>query len=198
VFVPRTARATAPPQTGNTHTGCGRTALAFLPFLILSLIVSSPLDAIAADGKDVVLPGSEIHYPGGFDVNTVGVVHGKAYGIHVPERGPVQFLVSMGRETFTVLTSPAWYWSDLKGNALEGVNVEVRGSKSLGRDGKLYIIAQEVRMPGTGKTLYFRDDDGIPSWRAGGLTGGGKGGFGTPMRGDGAGRGFGAGGRGRR
>lgn len=173
-------------------------ALAVLPLLAMFLIVVSPLHASAADGKDVVLPGSGIHYPGGFDENTVGVVQGKAYGIHVPESGPVQFLVSSGRDTFTVLAAPSWYWSDLKGNAIEGADVQVRGSKSLGRDGKLYIVAQEVRIPSAGKTLSFRDADGLPFWRGGGQLSGGKGGFGSPMRGDSAGRGSGAGGRGRR
>jgi len=60
------------------------------------------------------------------------------------------------------------------------------------------MIAQEVRILNSGKTLSFRDDDGFPAWRGGGQLGGGKGGFGSPMRGDGAGRGAGAGGRGRR
>ena len=53
-------------------------ALAVLPLLAMFLIVVSPLHASAADGRDVVLPGSGIHYPGGFDENTVGVVQGKA------------------------------------------------------------------------------------------------------------------------
>jgi hypothetical protein len=198
VFVPWTARVTARPRTGNKQAGSGRTVLAVLPFLALLLIFATPLHAMAANEKDLVLPGSGIYYPGGFDMNTVGIVQGKVYGIHVPESGPVQFLVATGRETFTVLAAPFWFWSDLKGNAIEGMDVQVRGSKSLGRDGKLYMIAQEVRILSSGKTLSFRDDDGFPSWHGGEQPGGGKGGFGSPMRGDGAGRGAGAGGRGRR
>lgn len=169
-----------------------------LPLLTLLLALALPFIALAAEETDVVLPGSGIHYPGGFDLNTVGIVQGKASEIHVPESGPVQFRVFTGRETFTVLASPSWYWSDLKGNTIDGMVVQVRGSKSLGIDGNLYIIAQEVRVLSSGKTLSFRDDSGFPSWRGAGQPGGGRSGFGSPMRGDGAGRGSGAGGRGRR
>jgi hypothetical protein len=151
----------------------------------------------AANENEGVLPGSGIHYPGGFDVNTVGDVQGKVSGIHVPEKGPVQFHVLTGRETFIVLASPPWYWQDLGGNTIEGKRVKVRGSKTLGKDGNLYIIAQEVRIIDSGKTLSFRDEGGFPFWRSG-SAGGGRGGFGSPMRGDGAGRGAGSGGHGRR
>jgi hypothetical protein len=161
------------------------------------LILVFPSMTLAANEKDIVLSESGIHYPGGFDVNTVGDVQGKASGIHVPERGPVRFQVSTGRETFTVLASPPWYWQDIGGNTVEGKRVQVRGSKTLGKDGNLYIIAQDVRIIDSGKTLTFRDEGGFPHWR-GGPMGGGRGGFGSPMRGDGAGRGAGAGGRGRR
>jgi hypothetical protein len=74
----------------------------------------------------------------------------------------------------------------------------VSGSKTLGKDGNLYLIAQEVRVLQSNKVLVFRGEDGSPSWRGGGLPGQGRGGFGSPMRGDGAGHGMGAGGRGRR
>ncbi len=186
------------PKTSNKRSRSGRAVLAVLPLLALLFTVVLPLNAMAADEKDIILSGSGIHYPGGFDLNTVGTVQGRAYGIYVPGSGPVQFQVSTGRETFTVLASPPWYWSDLKGDTIDGTEVQVRGSKSLGRDGQLYMIAQEVRVLSTGKTLSLRDDDGFPFWRGGRQPGGGKGGFGSPMRGDGAGRGAGAGGRGRR
>lgn len=198
VIAPWMAQAMVRQQTDKQQTVLGRAVFATLPFLALIFIFFLPMQTMAANENDIVLPGSGIHYPGGFDMNTVGIVQGKAYGIHVPESGPVQFLVAAGRETFTIIASPPWFWSDLKGNGIEGMDVQVRGSKSLGRDGKLYMIAQEVRVLSSGKTLSFRDDDGFPSWRGGGQLGGGKGGFGSPMRGDGVGRGAGAGGRGRR
>lgn len=161
------------------------------------LIIVLPSITQAANEEGLVLPESGIHYPGGFDVNTVGDVQGKVSSIHVPERGPVRFYVSTGRETFTVLASPPWYWQDMGGNMIEGKRVHIHGSKTLGKDGNLYIIAQEIRIIDSGTTLAFRDEDGLPYWRSGSV-GGGRGGFGSPMRGDGAGRGAGGGGRGKR
>jgi hypothetical protein len=171
-------------------------AKAALPLLALFLVFAPA--AFAAGERDTVLPESGIHYPGGFDVNTVGVIRGKASDVTVPESGPVRFRVDSGREVFTVLASPAWYWNDVKGSMVNGTDVQVRGSKTLGKDGNLYVVAQEVRIFPSNKVLVFRGEDGSPSWRGGGLPGEGRGGFGSPMRGDGAGQGMGAGGRGRR
>ncbi|OPY86248.1 MAG: hypothetical protein A4E72_01719 [Syntrophus sp. PtaU1.Bin208] len=162
--------------------------LAFLFFIV---------SAVMAD-SGAVLPESGILYPDGFDVNTVGVIQGKASHIRVPKSGPVQFYVVTEREIFTVLASPSWYWNDLKGNSMEGMDVRVRGSKTLGRDGNLYLIAQEIRIIPLDKILIFRDADGSPFWRGSGLPGEGRRGFGSPLRGDGSGRGIGSGGRGRR
>lgn len=174
----------------------GGMAIAILPVLALLLFIA-PLKA-AADERDIVLPESGIHYPGGFDINTVGVIRGRASDIQIPESGPVRFRVAAGREVYIVLASPSWYWNDIKGDMVEGADIQVRGSKTLGKDGNLYLVAQEVRMFPSNKVLVFRGEDGSPSWRGGGLPSNGRGGFGSPMRGDGAGHGMGAGGRGRR
>lgn len=197
VFDHRTGRVTARPQIGRKQSvETGRPGLAVLSVIAFMLILVFPSMTLAVEEKDIVLSESGIHYPGGFDVNTVGDVQGNASGIHVSERGPVRFQVSTGRDTFTVLASPPWYWQDIGGNTIEGKRVQVRGSKTLGKDGNLYIIAQDVRIIDSGKILTFRDESGFPHWRGGQM--GGRGGFGSPMRGDGAGRGAGAGGRGRR
>jgi len=169
-------------------------ALALLPLAALLFLVGTA----AADERGLVLPESGIHYPGGFDINTVGVIRGKASDIQIPESGPVRFRVASERDTYTVLASPPWYWNDLKGNQVDGMTVQVRGSKTLGKDGNLYLIAQEVLILPSNRVIVFRGEDGSPSWRGGGFSGERKGGFGSPMHGEGAGRGMGAGGRGRR
>ncbi len=185
------------PRTADRDSaGWGRAAVwAVLPLLAL-LFALTP--AIAANERDIVLPESGIHYPSGFDVNTVGVIQGTASDVLIPESGPVRFRVSAGREVFTVLASPPWYWKDLGGSMVNGADVQVRGSKTLGKDGSLYLIAQEVRILPANKVLVFRSDDGVPSWRSGGLRGAARGGFGTSLRGGGGGHGMGGGGRGRR
>jgi hypothetical protein len=168
---------------------------------LLSLFISAFIGAgtrfVWAQEKDTVLPESGIHYPGGFDPNTIGEVRGKAFDPLIPTNGPVQFRLASGRETYIVLASPKWYWNDLRVNLSEGTEVRVRGSKSLGKDGKLYIIAQELQVLPDGKPLAFRGEDGYPIWKrtAAGSTGG-RGGAGSSQ--GGMGGGFGGMGRGKR
>lgn len=121
---------------------------------------------------------SGIRYPNGFDPNTVGDVQGRAYGLVRPEGGPVRFRLETGKESYTILASAEWYWNDLKVDLPDGAEVRVRGSKSLGTDRKLYVVAQKVRILSTGRSLLFRDEAGRPLWR--GQTagpGGARGGF---------------------
>ena len=158
--------------------------------LIFGKISLFSVNCLQAAEKDTVLPGSGIHYPGGFDPNTVGEIRGKVYGYTVPASGPIQFHLDSGKETYIVLASPKWYWEDLGAPMYEGTEVRVRGSKSMGNDGRLYIIAQEMWILPSGKTLVLRDDNGFPLWKgpkAG--TRGSQGGFGSPQKGIGGGPG---------
>jgi len=168
---------------------------------LLSLSISAFIGAVAppvwAQEKDTVLPESGIHYPGGFDANTLGEVRGKASDPVFPATGPVQFRLISERETYIVLASPKWYWKDLGVDLSAGKEVWVRGSKSLGKDGNLYIIAQELQILPHGESLAFRGEDGYPIWkRAAAGAGGGRGSAGSPQRGMGSG--FGGMGRGKR
>ena len=143
-----------------------KAVLAALLYLIISWAV--PLLVVQqahAEEMEGVLPESGIRYPGGFDPNTVGKVEGKVQGYFQPKSGPVRFQVASGRESYTVLVSPAWYWKDLGAKVSDGTQVRVRGSKSLGRDGKLYIIAQDIQILPSGQSLVFRSEDGFPLWK---------------------------------
>ncbi len=160
-----------------------------LLLLLLWGMILLPGD-LQAQEKDIVLPGSGIHYPGGFDPNTVGVVQGRAYGYARAEAGPVRFRLESGRESYEVMASPQWYWNDSGAKIPDGTEIEVRGSKSLGKDGNLYLIVQEMRVLSTGKTYAFRDDDGYPLWKGPRVGGAGSGGgFGSPQKGIGGGPG---------
>ena len=187
-------------RAGRTPgTGRGRAARAALllgslcvPFLLCAAGIAHAVE------EGTTLEGSGIRYPGGFDLNTVGEVRGTAYGVERPERGPIRFRLDSGMETYTVLVSPAWYWEDLRTEIPDSAEVKVRGSKSLGRDMGLYIIAQEIRVLSSGRAWVFRDDQGLPLWKAQGGGMGVGGGSGSPMFRGGAGRGPGGmGGRGR-
>lgn len=174
--------------------GAGLSALLLLFWGITFL--PPALETAQAQESDTVLEESGIHYPGGFDPNTVGEVRGKAYGLSVPERGPVRFRLETGRETYTVLASPKWFWKDLSAELPDGTGIWVRGSKTLGQDSNLYIIAQKIRIGSSDRSMVLRDDGGFPLWKgpnAGGM--GVPGGYGSPM-GGGGGMGSGPGGMG--
>jgi len=175
--------------------GAVRAALFLVSFCVACLCSAAGGASAAESG--VLLEGSGIRYPGGFDRNTVGEVRGTAHDVHRPESGPIRFRLDSGRDSYTVLASPAWYWEDLHATVPEGAEVEVRGSKTLGRDMALYIVAQEIRLLSSGRSWAFRDDDGVPLWKVQAGAMGRGGGSGSPMfRGGGKGPG-GMGGRGR-
>lgn len=194
----KTAAGMERPPTGNViFLIRSRMAGAFLLLVLLGVSFLFQPRTSPAQEKDVVLPESGIHYPGGFDSNTVGIVQGRAHGFSQPPGGPIQFRLDSGRETYIVIASPSWYWKDLGVTIPDGTEVRVRGSKSLGKDGNLYLIGQDMEVLPTGKSYTFRDDDGYPLWK-GPRTGaqGSRGGFGSP--GKGIGGGPGGMGRGRR
>lgn len=175
-------------------------ALLALPLLFWTIAFFPPaLQTAHAEEGDIVLQGSGVHYPGGFDPNTVGEVQGKAYGLAQPQQGPVRFRLEAGKETYTVLASSGWYWKDLKTQLSDGSNVVVQGSKTLGNDMQLYIVAQKIRLLDSGRTVVLRDAAGKPLWKgqaggAAGTQGGFMGGSGS-MGGGFGGMGGGMGGR---
>ena len=168
------------------------TALLFLVFCVVPLFAVQQAEA---EENEQVLPESGIHYPGGFDPNTVGTVEGRVSEYCQPKRGPVSFQLESRRETYTVLASPAWYWNDLEADVPDGTSIRVIGSKSLGKDGKLYIIAQEMDILSSEQSLVFRSKDGFPLWKGSrqGATGGRRG-YGSSSQGKMGGMGRGKGG----
>jgi hypothetical protein len=173
-------------RTGNfAFPKVGMTVIpALLVLFWVNAFYSPALEAARAQEGDTVLEESGIRYPDGFDPNTVGEVLGKAYGLSVPERGPVRFRLETGKETYTVLASPKWFWKDLNAELPDGAEIRVRGSKTLGRDANLYIIAQKIRIGSSGRPMDLRDNGGFPLWK-GPKTGGMGAPGGSPMRGGG-------------
>ena len=154
--------------------------------------------SLRAEERDIILEESGIHYPGGFDSNTVGEVRGKAFNFSRPKKGPVRFQLISDRKTYTILTSPPWYWNEIRTRISEGTEVIVRGSKSFGKDGNLYIVAQEVVTPSSGQSFLFRRKDGTPFWKGASWTGNEPSGRFGPSSEERGGFGGGSRGRGRR
>ncbi len=168
--------------------------LALFLFVLAALIGTGA--ASAEECHEPMLPGTGIAYPGGYDVNTVGSVRGTISEFQVPEVGPVRFLVDGEGERWVVLASPAWFWKMTDLHLAPGDMVTVQGSKTLGADGTLYLIAQEIRPQGARAAVFLRDHRGAPVWgngaQGGKMPGGGRdGGVGV---GAGIGRGHNGGG----
>jgi len=195
---PRTGPGSALLRTGDTGAvvrGGAAGAALLLAFAVLVLFHPFPATAQASD-SGTVLEGSGILYPEGFDPDTAGEIQGRVSGIAVPKQGPVRFRLDTGQENYTVLASPPWYWKDLGVDLHDGSEVQVRGSKTLGKDMQMYVIAQEIRLLPSRKSWTLRDEDGFPQWKrhGGAGSGNGQGGI-SPMR---RGGGGGPGGSGRR
>jgi len=142
----------------------GKATRLALPFILCMAFLLVPALEGRAEEQDTVLKACGIRYPKGYDPNTVGEVQGKVQGLAHPTSGPVSFLLAAGRERYIVLASPAWHWRATANELAEGSEVRVRGSKSLGTDNNLYIIAQEIRIIATGTVLTFRTPGGVPLW----------------------------------
>jgi hypothetical protein len=132
--------------------------------LFFSLCFVLLLPAMAA-GQEGAFEQSGIHFPNGFDLNTVGDLSGKATGLSRPaSNGPVILNIETAWEKYAVVTCPPWYWDELKIKVSVGEEIRVIGSKSLGMDAHLYVIAQEIHFVGQGKTITLRSKTGTPLW----------------------------------
>ncbi|MBN1380623.1 MAG: hypothetical protein JXA41_02990 [Deltaproteobacteria bacterium] len=187
------------PITAKQWRRTARKGLFILLLAVCLCMIRPSVHPICAQEQDRTLSGSGILYPGGYDLNTIGDIHGRTKETIIPNSGPVRLNLISDGESYIVLTSPQWYWKDQKVAIPEGTDVVVRGSKSMGTDGNLYIIAQEIKIPSQNKNYVFRSDAGTPLWRGsqGGQIGPRGGGFGSPSRG-GVGGGASGMGRGRR
>ncbi len=133
-----------------------------LPSLIICLLLA--VHAGAAEQRPA-FERSGIHFPGGFDLNTLGVVTGKFLSIDRPNSsGPVIVNIQSTWEKYAAVTCPPWYWDELKITLSKEEDIRVTGSKSLGKDGVLYIVAQDITLPGQGRTVSLRDKAGKPLW----------------------------------
>jgi hypothetical protein len=140
----------------------------FTSTLLSFFLCLAAFSPVGAAEQDNAFERSGIHYPGGFDPNTVGELQGKASGILRPASGsgPVMFDLETTWEKYTVIVCPPWYWDELKAKVSVGEDVRVIGSKSLGKDSNLYIIAKEIYFVGQGRSVMLRDKAGTPIWDA--------------------------------
>ena len=133
-----------------------RVTIRIAPLVLLFLATIGPLGARSAGAQqnpETTLPGCGIAYPAGYDINTAGKVQGRLLEIQMPDEGPVRLIVADGDEHWVVLASPAWFWKMTELSLAPGDTVTVSGSKTLGADGTLYLIARDIRLPGSEATI---------------------------------------------
>ncbi len=133
--------------------------LIFLVFLFSFLIL--PAVSMA---EDDLLKKSGILYPEGYDLNTVTEVKGILKNLVLSEKGPAHFTLLSGLDSYVIFMSPRWYLEDLNFSISEGTEITVVGSKSMGKDGNLYIIAREIKLSNN-QVYSFRGKSGMPLWR---------------------------------
>lgn len=159
-----------------------------LLFLIIASIiaVTIPSSAMAgwffSDTSDWDKSGLDIE--SGYDVNTVVNIRGKISDVKTSsgeDSSPAMADMISGGETVTLILGPKSFWKDHGTDIKKGDELEVRGSKAQGKDGKIYLFAQSLTIPSENRTIVLRSETGRPAWS-------GKGGAGpdrsrsTPMR----------------
>jgi hypothetical protein len=142
----------------------GRSPLLLLAVALALLVLAVAAPPVYAAERDEQLQSSGIRFPEGFDVNTIGAVKGRVSALARPDVGPVRFRLETDLDVYAVLVAPYSFWRELGVQVENGDIVVVRGSKTVGRDGRLYIVAQTIKQNGGRYAYKFRTNDGDPLW----------------------------------
>lgn len=102
---------------------------------------------------------------GGYDVNTVTTVRGRAVSIpNNAEKGNVIIEINSGAEIVNVYVGPSTYWEK---NAIAvhiNDDISAKGSKAQGKDGKTYLLSQKLVNRTTGAQVELRNEKGDGAW----------------------------------
>jgi len=145
------------------------TGRSFILLILIMLALLSPQPATAGwFGMESEWEKSGLNLTKGYDRNTVNSVTGRLTRIDVEgAAGPALAVLQHGSESVHLVLGPKDYWRS-KGMPLKtGDEIVARGSIALGRDGKTYLIVQQLSNPTTGDELRLRTDSGKPAWGGG-------------------------------
>ena len=141
----------------------------------LLLVLGGTADAFWGFGDSGQQDKSGLDLEQGYDRNTVVKISGP---VAVPPRplagGLIAVDLNLPGEQIVVVLGPAWYLQDDNLDWKIGDQVTVRGSLAQGKDGRAYLLSQQITTPG-GTTIELRGQNGRPSW-SGGFRGGQQGG----------------------
>ena len=100
----------------------------------------------------------------GYDENTEVTVRGAVTDVLQGRRGPVRLRLASAGRIYYIVTAPSWYLRRREISFQEGAALEVTGSKYIGEEGRIFVIARRIRDEKTGQELFFRDPLCRPMW----------------------------------
>jgi len=154
----------------------------FLFFVVLfgagALFQPSLSEAFWGFGDDAAQDRSGLDFDRGYDRNTETTVRGKVVSVERGEAStPVVIILSQAGGELSVVTAPAWYWSDGGISVKPKDQLVVTGSKAQGKDGRLYLISRVITNQNDSDTVTLRNESGKPVWHGGTRMRSGAGGF---------------------
>lgn len=113
---------------------------------------------------------SGLNVAAGYDVNTIKTITGTVTTL--PEsKGQEQhtvMTVAAAQGAVIVVLGPWWYWEKQVITLTKTQHLTVTGSLAQGKDGALYLFAQQLENRSTGETVMLRSESGKPLWSQGG------------------------------
>lgn len=141
----------------------GRFFLIIFLAIILNGLLTGVVFAGFWDGADIGKSG--LDFNGGYDVNTVSTMSGRALSPpQSGEKGNVFVEIMSGNQISNISVGQRAYW-EKKGIAINpNDELIVKGSRAQGRDGKSYVLAQKIVNRTTGGQVELRNEKGEPVW----------------------------------
>jgi hypothetical protein len=139
----------------------------FFSIIILAITLNSLLAATVFAGffgsDEKGKSGLDLN--GGYDVNTVATRGGQVVSApYLGEKENIIVGIRSNGEILNICLGPGSYW-DKKGIAVNlNDELNVKGSKAQGQDGKSYLLAQKLVNKTTGAQVELRNDKGDPVW----------------------------------
>jgi hypothetical protein len=113
----------------------------------------------------------------GYDINTVTTVTGKVVSLpQALDKSGVIFAIKSASDTIYLYVGSGTYW-DKNGTAIRlNDEITVKGSKTVGKDGKTYLLARILSNRTTNSQVLLRNEKGDPGWHGADVTSGNQGG----------------------
>ncbi|WP_298272120.1 DNA-binding protein [Geobacter sp.] len=140
----------------------------FSPIITLAVVLNCLLigTAFAGFGFGGDDPGkSGLDFNKGYDVNTVTTVSGRvASSPRIDENEHVFVEVKTDGEIVSLSLGPKSFWEKQQIPLHPNDDVTVKGSKAQGRDGKIYLMVQNLTNRTTGAHAVIRNERGRTGW----------------------------------